>query len=118
MKKRFLSLFLSVVMALSVFSVLPITASGEETQNTYTVAGKTTGYVSDGVATGTAASEVTTHSIVGTIAPDGWNPQGESNLMTLNGDTYEFEITGVKADTYTFKITTNGQWDPAYCSRG
>ena len=114
MKKRFLSLFLSVVMALSVFSVLPITASGEEIQNTYTVAGKTTGYVSDGVATGTAASEVTTHSIVGTIAPDGWNPQGEANLMTLNGDTYEFEITGVKADTYTFKITTNGQWDPAY----
>lgn len=118
MKKRFLSLFLSVVMALSVFSVLPITASGEETQNTYTVAGKTTGYVSDGVATGTAASEVTTHSIVGTIAPDGWNPQGESNLMTLNGDTYEFEITGVKADTYTFKITTNGQWDPAYGFNG
>ncbi|MCI6653008.1 MAG: Ig-like domain-containing protein [Ruminococcus sp.] len=114
MKKRFLSLFLSVVIALSVFSVLPITASGEETQNTYTVAGETTGYVSDGVATGKAVSEVKTHSIVGTIAPDGWNPQGEANLMTLNGDTYEFEITGVKADTYTFKITTNGQWDPAY----
>ena len=114
MKKRFLPLFLSVIMALSVFSVLPITASGEETQNTYTVAGGKTGYVSDGVATGTTASEVKTHSIVGTIAPDGWNPQGEANLMTLNGNTYELILTGVKADTYEFKMTTNGQWDPAY----
>ncbi|MDY4812836.1 MAG: hypothetical protein SO152_03175, partial [Ruminococcus sp.] len=118
MKKRFLSLFLSVVMALSVFSVVPITASAEETQNTYTVAGKTTGYVSARVATGTAVSEVKTHSIVGTIAPDGWNPQGEANLMTLNGDTYELILTGVKADTYEFKMTTNGQWDPAYDFNG
>ncbi|MGN0476746.1 MAG: leucine-rich repeat protein [Ruminococcus sp.] len=202
MKKRFLSLFLSVVMALSVFSILPITASGEETQNTYTVAGEgdmfneyweprdtdndmelqddgtyvkiytnvqngnyrlrvvknhswdvyfgmnnenkdltfnvptdgstvkivltltgeSTGYVSafvnDSVAPETTAPEVTAHYIVGTIAPDGWNQKSEANLMTLNGDTYELIITGVKADTYEFKMTTNGWWDPAYVFSG
>ena len=189
-------------MALSVFSVLPITASGEETQNTYTVAGEgdmfneyweprdtdndmelqddgtyvkiytnvpngnyrlrvvenhswdvsfgiinnnkdltfnvptdgstvkvvltltgeSTGYVSafvnDGVAPGTTAPEVTTHYIVSTITPDGWNQKSEANLMTLNGDTYELIITGVKADTYEFKMTINGWWEPAYDFNG
>jgi uncharacterized protein YjdB len=102
--------------------VLTISGTKEVTSDTGVVSTVTAGavkvLVNGADAPDPTVPDVTTHYIAGTIAPGGWDQTAASNLMTLNGDTYEFEITGVAAGAYEFKMTTNGAWEPAYGFQG